>query len=379
MRLLDRYLLRELLAAVAVCLCAFTLLWITGSLLSDLHKLQDAHLRGKEVVEYYVLSFPEFVPIALPVSLLLALLYAITNHARYNEITAMRAAGISLARLSLPYFVVGLLASVALFALNELYGAKAADAAEEILAQHAGLQLKPVKRGQIQNLIFVTSSAGGEERKWSAAIYNTKTHEMRNVKVQSTPTNGGPSFLLSADTAVWTNHAWNFVGNVEEDLNSNGGSERILKTTNALAMPAFTETPKEIQSELSIKNYRGHLNTRTHSADIPLSDIVNYLRLHPNLDRKTRNWLYTKLHGRFAGPCACLVAVLVAIPFAAGSGRRNVFVGVATSISIFFAYFVLQQVGFSLGEAGWLPAWFGAWFPNLFFAITALVMMSKVR
>ena len=92
-----------------------------------------------------------------------------------------------------------------------------------------------------------------------------------------------------------------------------------------------------------------------------------------------RNWIYTKLHGRFAGPFACLVVVFVAIPFAAGSGRRNVFVGVAASIFIFFAYFVLQQVGFSFAETGWLPPWFGAWFPNLFFVVGSLVMMSRVR
>ena len=44
----------------------------------------------------------------LPIALLLALLYALTNHARHNEITAMRAAGVSLWRLCVPYFVIGL-------------------------------------------------------------------------------------------------------------------------------------------------------------------------------------------------------------------------------------------------------------------------------
>jgi lipopolysaccharide export system permease protein len=73
------------------------------------------------------------------------------------------------------------------------------------------------------------------------------------------------------------------------------------------------------------------------------------------------------------------VVVFVAVPFAARSGRRNVFVGVAASIFIFFAYFVLQQVGLTFGETGWLPSWLGAWFPNLFFGIGGLVMMARVR
>jgi lipopolysaccharide export system permease protein len=71
--------------------------------------------------------------------------------------------------------------------------------------------------------------------------------------------------------------------------------------------------------------------------------------------------------------------VLIAVPFAAGSGRRNVFVGVAASIFIFFAYYILQQVGFAYGEAGRLPAWVAAWLPNLVFGLTGLWLMTRVR
>src|SRR5438309_364381 len=104
MRLLDRYLLRELLVALVVCFCGFMLLWITTELLGEMHRLQEYHLRGSEIAEYYLFKIPEFLPIALPITLLLGLLYTLTNHARYNEITAIRAAGISLGRLCVPYF-----------------------------------------------------------------------------------------------------------------------------------------------------------------------------------------------------------------------------------------------------------------------------------
>jgi lipopolysaccharide export system permease protein len=379
MRLLDRYLLRELLFWLAFFFVGFLLLWTAFELSLDLHKLQEAHLRAKEVVEYSIYSIPEFMPIALPVSLLLALLWVLTNHARHNEITAMRAAGISLARLCAPYFVVGLLATVALFLFNERYSASAADASDALLKRHADQQVPAAERNEVKNRIFVNSSPGGQNRQWTQVGYNTKTKEIIQPEVVSTPTNGGPRFELSADIAAWTNHAWLFYGKVIEYRTDPGanGAVRIL-VTNALFMPQFTETPEQIQSEINVMGYYNHFN-KTHLADVPLKDIVNYLRWHPHPERKMRNWIYTKLHGRFAGPFACLVVVFVAIPFAAGSGRRNVFVGVATSITIFFAYFVLQQIGFSFAENGWLPPWFGAWFPNLFFVFASLVMMSKVR
>lgn len=378
MRLLDRYLLREFLFWLAVFFFGFLLVWVVFDLSLELHKFQEYHLRGKDVVEYYLFAVPEFIPIALPVSLLLALLYALTNHARYNEITAIRAAGVSLGRLCAPYFIVGFLASAGLFALNELYGAKAAVAANEILERRVEQRLKPAERNEVPNLILVNSGAGGDDRQWTAAAYNTKTSEILEPLVVWTPTNGGPRFTLSATTAMWTNHAWHFFGDIEEHYETNRVPVRVLKTTNALVMEEFTETPRQFRSEINIKNYR-NLNSKTHQADIPLTDILTYLRLHPQLDKKTRHWLYTKLQGRFAGPFACLVVVFVAVPFAAGSGRRNVFVGVAASIFIFFAYFILQQIGLAFGETGWLPPWFGAWFPDLFFTVTGLVMMARVR
>ena len=112
--------------------------------------------------------------------------------------------------------------------------------------------------------------------------------------------------------------------------------------TNVLALPEFDETRNEIQSEIKIGSYQNFRNSRR--ADIPLMDIWGYLRLHPNLPRADSGWLFTKLHGRLAAPWTCLVVVLIAIPFGAASGRRNLFVGVAGSIFICFAYFVIQQV-----------------------------------
>jgi lipopolysaccharide export system permease protein len=101
--------------------------------------------------------------------------------------------------------------------------------------------------------------------------------------------------------------------------------------------------------------------------------------LHPDLPRADSNKLLTKLYGRLAAPWTCLVVVLIAIPFGAASGRRNLFFGVAGSIFICFTFFVLQQVGLALGLGGRLPAWLAAWLPNLIFGATGLWMTARVR
>ena len=99
MRLLDRYLLRELLVPLAYCLGGFLIFYIAFDLIFQINRFLDAHLLFWDIVEYYVVTLPELlVEQVLPVSLLLALLYATTNHSRYNELTAIRAAGVGLWR-----------------------------------------------------------------------------------------------------------------------------------------------------------------------------------------------------------------------------------------------------------------------------------------
>jgi lipopolysaccharide export system permease protein len=372
MRLIDRYLLREFLFWLAVFFSGFLIIWIAFDLGLDIHRFQEAHMRGKDIIEYYFFAIPEFVPIALPVAILLATLYVVTNHSRYNEITAIRAVGISLLRLCLPYFAAGLFFSALLFAFNEYFAPQAGDMADEILVRRVPSAAK-AQHYLTRNFAFVNYGEGDKTHKWTASIYNSQTHEMTTPLI-SWPSSNGMDISISATTAKWTNNVWVLTGNVTKTL---GATTRLL-VTNSLALPEITETPSEIQSDIKVNKYHS-ISSKTRRADVPLADIVNYLRFHPHPDRKMRNWLFTKLHGRFAGPFACLVVVIVAIPFSARSGRRNIFVGVAASIFIFFVYFVLQQVGLTFGETGWVPPWLGAWLPNLFFGVGGLYLMSRVR
>jgi lipopolysaccharide export system permease protein len=374
MRLLARYLLRECLIALGFCFSAFLIFWIATDLISNLHILQSRQMRGGDVLLYYFFKIPEFLPIALPVALLLSLLYAITTHARHNEITAIRAAGVSLSRLSLPYFGIGLAATSLLFASNEFVAPDASDRAEEILNRRDKARSGKESRQVKKNLSFTNSRDG---RAWHIAVYNKQTEEMIGPAVDWRLPDGSVRSIF-ADRAVFTNRAWTFI-QVRESYRAAGLNSVNVKTqTNSLSFPEFSETPEVIKSEISISDRFGK-ESRTRSADLPILDIMNYFRLHPNPDRAFKAKLYTKLQGRIAGPATCLAVVLLAVPFAAASGRRNVFVGVAASIVIFFIYYILQQVGLAYAEAGRVPAWFGVWFPNLLVAITGLWMMARVR
>ena len=95
MRLLDRYLLREFLVPFLYCLTGFFVFWLTVDLLAQLDLFQRHKLSGGDVIKYYLIKTPDPLGVVMPVALLLGLLYSLANHARYNELTAIRAAGVS--------------------------------------------------------------------------------------------------------------------------------------------------------------------------------------------------------------------------------------------------------------------------------------------
>src|SRR5436190_5274337 len=192
MRLLDRYLLRELLVPLGYCLVGFVMFWVFSDLFTQLNHFQNQKLTFQDMAEYYLLSVPEILAFILPIALLLALLYTLTNHARHNEITAMRSAGISLWRLCLPYLTVGFIASIVLFVLNEFVAPDGSAAADEVLMRRQSKPAGTPGPNWIRNLAF---NNGGDGRTWKIGLYNTETGEMKNPVVIWTRPDGSSRWL----------------------------------------------------------------------------------------------------------------------------------------------------------------------------------------
>ncbi|HZF02383.1 MAG TPA: LptF/LptG family permease [Methylomirabilota bacterium] len=365
MRLLDRYLFRELLAPLAYCLGGFLIFWISFSLFNDLDKLQTAKLHLLDVLEYSIAMTPEFLVTALPVALLLALLYTLTHHARHNEITAMRAAGVSLWRICAPYFVVGFFASMVLFALNEFCVPRSADWADKILNRYLP---KAEMASAQKKMAFQNDRA---HRTWFFSKFNFNAAQLDDVQVNwSLP--DGSSRQLNAEHAVHTNRIWTFF-NVAEYVQARPSEPFVPSLqTNVLATPEFAETPREMKIELKINDSEqfGHKNI------LSLANLLEYLWLRPGVQS---GWVQTQLHQHFAEPLTCLIVVLIAIPFGAVSGRRNLFFGVAGSIFICFTFFVIQKISFALGTGGHLPGWLAAWLPNFIFGAAGIFLTARVR
>ena len=372
MRLHDRYLFRELITPLAFCLGAFLVVGISLFFKEELSTIQERKLTLLETAAYCATSLPEFFVVVLPILLLLAMLYALTHHARHNELTALRAAGVSLWRLCAPYFAVGLAATVVYFGMNEIAVPACHRWAEELLRRHVPPDKKTKPAATGVKTIF---NAQGR-RHWQFTEYDERSATMLNPTV--TWTQADRSWrVLRAESAIHTNGVWTFF---EARMYRDSGprSELVPVGSNAVvALPEFTETPERIS--LLLKFADTQTLHGSGYADIPLAELWAYMQNNTGLSREDANAAQTKFYGRLAAPWTCLVVVLMAIPFGAPSGRRNLFFGVAGSIFIGFTYFVLQKISLALGINGQLPGWLAAWLPNWVFAAAGLLLTARVR
>jgi len=374
MRLLDRYVLRELLLPFAYCLGGFLLFWMAFDVFNELAEFQRYKLQVSDVLEYYTVRTPEFLVTVLPIAFLLGLLYALTNLARHNEITAMRAAGLGLLRIALPCLVIGFLLSVANFAVNEFWLPDSLEKAEDIMTRHTRTA-ESLSRRQWETRLGFHSSDGARTNEWLMDAFHLDRAIMIRPHVVWSADDGGRNELL-AERGWWETNTWMFTNVNLLMYPPTPGAPPERQQTDILAMPEFTETPEQIRSEVKIKKLSSLRAVR--KAQLSIREILDYQRLHPGGTGKDAV-LETKLHGRLAAPWTCLVVVLIALPFGAASGRRNVFVGVASSIIICFTYFVLLQLALAFGSGGYVPGWVAAWTPNLLFTIVGITMTARVR
>ncbi|MCP5515865.1 MAG: LptF/LptG family permease [Verrucomicrobiales bacterium] len=373
MRLLDRYLLRELVVPLGYCLGLFVVFWAAFDLLGEIYTYRELNLTFLDVAQYYLIRAPQLLVTVIPIALLLALLYALTNHARHQELTAMRAAGVSLWRLCAPYLGVGAAFTVGVFLLNELWVPRSLAAANSILTRRGGKLKDQVDPRWARDLTFFNER---DKRLWNIGLYDRKTGRMWLPNVEWWTGDGGRHRVAAAQ-ASYTNRVWRFEDVRELHSDPDGESRWQRSETNRLELADWNETPEQIDSEIVFM----HLTSieATERPQMSIRQILNYQQLHPDLRAERRAKLKTQLHARIAEPWTSLVVVLIAIPFGTPSGRRNVFVGVASSIFIAFVYFVLNRFALALGTGGYLPALLAAWLPNLAFAGTGIWLTRRVR
>jgi lipopolysaccharide export system permease protein len=101
-KILSRYVLREHLGPLAFALTALTSLLLLNFIAKRFGDLVGKGLPASVIAEFFMLAIPFTVAMTLPMAVLVAVLYAFSRLASESEITAIKASGVSMARLLAP-------------------------------------------------------------------------------------------------------------------------------------------------------------------------------------------------------------------------------------------------------------------------------------
>jgi lipopolysaccharide export system permease protein len=119
MSILIRYLIRAHVGPFLFALSALTGLLFVNAIAQRLQDLMGKGLTRDVVLEFMYLSIPHTIALTLPMAVLVSVLYAFSDLAASNEVTAMKAGGVRPQRLLLPLLGVGMIVALGMFAFND--------------------------------------------------------------------------------------------------------------------------------------------------------------------------------------------------------------------------------------------------------------------
>lgn len=363
MKLIDRYLLRSFLVPLAYCLLAFCLLYIVFDLFNNLSDFMEAKTPLVGIVTFYAFLLPSVLIYIVPVSLMLAVLYALSRLTRSNELTAMRACGLSIFRLVTPLIASGLCAAMLMGLINETIGPLAAYYADQYLRFQQ-------KHGDVSVYVATDLPYKNEmaHRIWVLGKFDSRSRAMRNVSVIQQRADGSDAYKIMAERGRWLDGQLAFEGEVsrqdyDEEGNPLGGPRFQVN------MPAtgFTETAEDFINEIKDPAFLSTL------------ELITFLRTHPHLSPEKRARIQVDMFSRLAMPWMCLVVTMLGIPFGVHTGRRGALPGISLALLLFFAFYVLVNICLWMGKKQMIEPWLAGWLPNLMYFIMGGILIKRME
>ncbi len=382
MKLVSRYLLRHLGQPWIYIMAGFSIVAILVDLFGNFVDFMEAGTVIRHVLLYYAILLPTYLPYLLPISLLLALLYALWQLGKNSELTAMRASGLSLARLITPYLVTGLLASFFLLGVNELFNPWAMHWTHEFKELQEAAKSSETRL----ELNLAYKNVLGR-RLWRINSFDSRlsaSYELRGVNLTQQRPDGSDEYRMDIGRARWVDGHWWFENVVKRYYDSHNDPDGPVTNFPSLEMTELSETPRDFINEIK------------DSSERSAAEILRFIDTHKGISAVTRNRLMVDFHSRLAAPWLCFIVILIGVPFGIHTGRRGMGTGILLALLAFFGYYILMGIGQAAGKdpenVEWIVrncaspgfwthtlAFLAGWLPDIVFFVLSLVLLRRIR
>jgi len=365
----DRHLLREWLQILAIVVAATCGLLLVQVCVDDLRTLREAGARGLELWIYFFITMPSFLEIMLPIALLVSLLFVLTKLHRANELTAMRAAGVGLLRITAPVWLIGVLCCGLAWWLGSAVVPWSVQKSESMRdAVQFRQQARVLSADRVGAVFAVAFENPADRRIWMLNRFSRSTGHAYGVSVSELDAQRRETErLIAAEAYPDPAHGgWVFLRGREIHFNVDSPQE-LSDTPFAEKRENFGEDPQLM------------LLTERRPIDLSffeLRRVVDYYAAQNNPKGVT---FAVRYYGLIADTLGPLVAIAIAIPFAVTGVRVNAAVGVSKSISLFCLYYLFTQIAGSLAIKQLVDPITAAWLPNLGIALLAAWLLIRLR
>lgn len=362
LRILDRYILTELAGPFGFGLSAFMMIFAATNLLALGRLVSAEHAPLGAAIQVFLWTLPGEVVFVIPMALLLGVLLAMQRLSGESEITAMKAGGISFFRIVAPLAIAGLVFSVLTYVLAEQVAPYAQGRVTEIEDQ-------AIAHTNVFNRDLTESIGlpGGGRQVMIATSYEPNSQALLNVTLVQYNKGNDPTQIVFAHRAEFSMESWELHDASIYRFNPDGTT--IAEPHIPMQRIALQEKPSDIvrraQNNDPQQMSRTEIAAVIKSGQLSQSDLAKY---------------QTTFQEKLAQPFACLVFVLISVPFGmrARRGGGNTSLGFGLAVAIAFIYYVVMTVFSYISQAAPDFAGLWAWMPNVIFTIFGVVRLWRV-
>lgn len=355
---LSRYLLREFWSIFTLILLAFIGLYLIIDLFERLNFFlkNDASLGA--ALRYLAFKIPLIVTQMVPPAVIAGILVSLGQLGRRNELTALRANGVSLYRIARPLLLVAAAISGLMLAWGETVVPLSMRRQQEV-------SLIEIRKQAPRTLLGDKATwYHGAEGFYHIDFIDRPRQTLFGVVVYHVDPNFRLTHTTEIDSARWTGERWEIADAVER---------RITAQRDVLVTPVdSTRLLQQEKLEDFLEVFRE-------------PEELSYAMLNERIDSMTRKGIdassyLVDLHLKLAVPFMSFVLAALAIPIAARPQRHtSVALTIGVGIVVGFSYWLVLAFGVSLGHSGAIPPVVAAWAANVICLLGAIFLFLSVE
>jgi LPS export ABC transporter permease LptF/LPS export ABC transporter permease LptG len=356
MRLVDRYIFRQLLSHTLLGLGIFTFVFFVPQLV----RLMDLIVRHPgswlNIAILFLSTFPEILIFTLPMGVLVGVLIALGRLSADSELIAMSALGMGRRRLLVPVGILAFAATAITFVMTlwlaPLSIRTLRTVEDRLRAGQASYQVAPrVFDERFPQTVLYVSDIDSAATRWKGVFLAS--------------TDKGVSRLTLAEEAIVIPDRSE--GKLELHLRNGSVHEFSADDPGHYSLSAFGQRdfPVDVKSAGV---------DRVSEPGIPGRTMAALWK-----ERKAQKDAYVELQRRLSFPLACVSFALLAMPIGARPRRGGRAAGFLITLLLVSGYYLTFTIGATLGRQGTIPLWAGIWAANVITAGLGLFLLPRLE